>query len=374
MSFEEARAGIEEHMLEQADSVGELLEQLRGRIPAVLIDGPGWDMLIERGRTLPVSLATSVFGFELPIHVREPTADLGLPLIEGSLSATHFKKWCRAQPEDSYTPALLRLLREMGREESALQRIAGKKLLLEYDIDPARRGAFPDPGIFLYPDADARSGDSAVRGPGDLSVIADAVTAAVGRAPDAAERRQAERLFRVMPPGTQIGAMGTFPERPRALRIATTGFRTTHALTSFLERTDWPGRPEAVVPFVSELEERGAFARLAAHFDVGPGGVGLPLGVSFYARDTQWLKDIEPWMALIDGLRRQGLAVPEKLSALAESWSGAEIVFGRRGMLLLIRGIHHIKMVLVGDRLEQVKAYVFFLVLPPLPAAAAVTE
>ena len=371
MSMEEGRAGIEKLMLVQADSVGELLEQFRSRISPVLIDGPGWDRLLERAHQLPVSLATSVFGFELPIHVREPRADLGLPLIEGSLSATHFKEWCRAQAEDSYTAALLRLLREMGREESALQRIAGKKLLLEYDIDPSHRGPYPDPGIFLYPDADVRSGDSAVRGAGDLSAIADAVTTACGREPDVAERQQVERLFLAMPSGTHIGAVGAFPERPRGLRIAVSGFRTTRELTSFLDRTDWPGRSEAVVPFVSELEERGAFAHLAAHFDVGPGGVGLPLGVSFYARDTQWLKDIDPWMALIDGLGEGGFAVPEKLSALAESWSGAEMVFGRRGMLLLIRGIHHIKLVLVGDRIEQVKAYVFFLVLPPLPAADA---
>jgi len=63
--------------------------------------------------------------------------------------------------------------------------------------------------------------------------------------------------------------------------------------------------------------------------------------------------------------------VQEKLSALAESWAGVETVFGRRGMLLVVRGIHHFKVSLVGDRFEEVKAYVFCLVFPPLQADSA---
>ncbi len=373
MNIDEARASIEKHMLAQADSVGELLEQFRNRIPPVLIDGPGWDRLLERANGLPISLATSVFGFEFPLHEHEPRADFGVPLFEGSQSAAHFEEWCRSQPDHPPTTAVVQLLREMGQEGSALGRIAGTKLLLEYDIDPMGRGGFPDPGIFLYPVAGALSTDGSGEGTGDIGILADAVAKASGWEPDAAERRHAERLVLAMPPGTHIGGVGGFPGRTRALRVAVTGFRTTSALSAFLERTDWPGRPAALAPLVSELEARGAFDHLAAHLDVEPGGVRLPLGVSFYARDTQWLKDIDPWLALIDGLREQGLAVREKLSALAKWW-GAEAVFGRHGRLLVVKGIHHIKIVLVDNRLEQVKAYVFCLVLPPLLATAATTK
>ena len=373
MNIDEARAGIEEHMLAQADSVGELLEQFRSRIPSALIDGPGWDRLVERARGLPISLATSGFGFELPLHEPEPRADLGLALFEGSLSAAHFEAWSRSQPEDASTRAVVRLLREMGREGAALRRIAGTRLLLEYDIDPAD-GPFPDPGVFLYPAADARPDDGSVKELGDLRVIADAVAAASGWEPDGAERRHAERLFLTKPPGAQIGAVGAFPARTRGLRVAITGIRSTHELTSFLERAGWPGRTATLAPFVSDLEARGAFAHLAAHLDVHPGGVRPPLGVSVYARDARWLKDIDPWMELIDGLRAPGFAVPEKLSTLEESWAGVETVFGRRGMLLVVRGIHHIKLVLAGGRWAQAKAYVFFLVFPPLQAAAAAAE
>jgi len=197
------------------------------------------------------------------------------------------------------------------------------------------------------------------------------VAGAGGGQLEASERQQVERLFAAMPPGTHVGSVGAFPARSDGLRIAVTGFRNTRDLTAFLDRADWPGRPGAVAPFVSEMEERDACAHLAAHFDIpAQGGLGPALGVSFYARDTQWVQEVDPWMELIDGVGEHGLALPDKLSALATSWSGAEAVFGRRSMLLLVRGIHHIKLVFADDRCQQVKAYVFVLMLPPFPAAA----
>ena len=371
MNIEESRAVLEKHMLAQADSVGELLEQFRSRISSALIGDCGWDRLLERARALPISLATSGFGFELPLHDPEPRADLGVALFEGSLSATHFEEWCRTQPDDPSTVSAFRLLRTMGRE-SAIRRIGGTKLMLEYDIDPGRVGPLPDPGIFLYPAPDALSCRDSVGGLEGFHAAADAVAGAGGWKLEAGERRQIERLFSAMPPGTHVGSVGAFPARSDGLRIAVTGFRKTRDFTAFLDRTDWSGRPEAVAPFLSAMEERDAFAHLAAHFDIpAHGGLGPALGVSFYARDTQWVKEVEPWMELIDGVGEHGLALPDKLSALATSWPGAEAVFGRRSMLLLVKGIHHIKLVVADDRFAQVKGYVFVLVLPPFPATAA---
>lgn len=369
MDIKESRAAMERHMLSQADSVGELLEQFRDRIPPALIHGPGWDKLVERGRGLPISLATAGFGFEMPLHDPEPRADLGLALFGGSRSAEHFEEWSRSRAADPSATAVVRLLHEIGRETSDLQRIAGDKLLLEYDIDPGHVGTPPDPGIFLYPDDDALPSDPSARQREDLGVLIDAVAKASGREPDARERRRAERVYRAVPEGTCIGAVGAFPARAKGLRFAVTGLRTTREATAFLERVGWPGRPQTVAALASDLEDRGAFAHLALHLDIRAEGVGPVLGVSFYASDDQWMRAARPWIPLIDRLREQGLTVPEKSSALMDSWSGAETAFGRGSMLMIVRGIHHIKLVLADDRWQQVKAYVFLLVFPPFPAA-----
>ena len=371
MNFDEARASIEKQMLAQADSVGELLQQFKSRIPSALIAGRGWNRLVERASGLPISLATAGFGFELRLHEAEPRADLGLALFHGSLSATHFEAWSRSRPEDMSARAVVRLLQEMGQQGTALHRIADTKLLLEYDIDPAHPGPLPEPGIFLYPTADALPDPGSAQEPEELCVIAEAVIEACGWTSDRTERQHIERLFLARPPGAQVGAVGAFPDRTRALRVAITGIRSTHELTAFLERAGWPGRAETFAPFVLDLEARGAFAHLAAHLDIDPDGLRPELGVSYYASDAQWLKDIEPWTGIIDGLCVPGLVVPEKLSALTDTWAGVETLFGRRGLLMVVRGIHHFKMTLVGDRFEEVKAYVFCLVFPPLQAATA---
>lgn len=350
-------------MLAQADSVGELLEQFKSRIPPVLVSGSGWDRLVERASGLPISLATSGFGFELRLHESEPRADLGLALFQGSPSADHFEEWSRSRPEDASAGAIVRLLQDMGREGATLY---GAKLLLEYDIDPARPGPFPDPGFFLYPTSDVLPGHGSAWAPEELCVIADRVVAACGWGPDSGERRCAEQLFNASGmPGPQVASLGAFPDRPRALRVGITGIRSTAELTSFLERIGWPGRVDAFAPFVLDLEEQGAFAHLAAHLDIDGGGLRPELGVSYYAQDTRWVMDAEPWMGIIDGLSRSGLVVPEKLSALTGSWTGVETVLGRSSLLLVVRGIHHFKTTLVGDHFKEAKAYVFCLVLPP---------
>ena len=382
MNVDEARIGVEKQMLAQADSVGELLEQFRSRIPTALIDGAGWDMLVERSSELPISLSTTGFGFELHMHEATPRADLGLTLYLGTQSAAHFEEWSRSRPEDESARAIIDLLNEMGGEESALHRITGAKFLLEYDIDPAHPGPFPGPGIFLYPNDDVLTGHhgrsvATTGGVGlaqefeDLGVIVEAVMAACGFVPQGSELRQAEKVLAALPPGAHMGSVGSFPDRARGLRLGITGIRSVGELTSFLERTDWPGQPEGFASFVGDLEERGAFAHLGVHLHIEGGELRPELGVSFYIEGGQWVRETEPWMGVLDGLSASELAVPEKLRALSQSWAGTETVFGRQGVFLVVKGIHHIKMTMVGDRFKEVKAYVFCLMFPSFLSVAA---
>ena len=71
---------------------------------------------------------------------------------------------------------------------------------------------------------------------------------------------------------------------------------------------------------------------------------------------------------LIRSLRDEGPAVEEKLASLAGWSQEPATLFGKTGPFLLMQGVHHVKLVLAGDRLTQVKAYVFMLLSGSMPA------
>ena len=367
MNMESYWIATEERLLPEAGSLGELLEKLRGRVSPVLIGDREWEQVVNRAADLPVTMAAFPFGFELPLHDPRPRADFGASVVGGSRSAAFFEERGRSGEADSSTARIAGLLRESTREASPLRRVAGRKMLLEYDIEPTQDGTCPEPGIFLYPEEWLLVGNG--HRARDLGVVVDAIASAAGWEPDAAERRQAERVYSAMRPETTVRSVGVFPSRARGLRLAVTGFTGTREVTAFLERAHWPGSPAVVDSTLSPLEERGAFAYMGVHFDLQAHGVGPRLGISLFARKAEWLKDVGHWTALIDGMREQRLAVPEKLSALAGSSAGAEALFGKSGPFVLLRGIHHIKLSLVEDQVEQTKAYVFLLMMGSAPGS-----
>ena len=371
--MKESWSYTEERLLLTAGSMGQLLTQLRPHISARLINGQGWERVVARAHETPATMGAFPFGFEIPLHDPEPRADFGVTLVGGSRTAALYQERCAATDNDP-AAALVWLLDQTEREDSLLRRVVGSKMLLEYDIDPGADDARPRPGIFLYPVDDVLAGGAGrLR---ELGAVHDALVFAGGWDPDAAERQQLARVYATLTPDTIIKALGTFPERQRTLRIAVTGFKRAGDVTAFLQRNGWPGQPAAVGEVVSFFAERNAFAYLGLHFDVTAAGVGAALGLSFFAQEKEWLKDIEPWRAVIDGSGACGYALPEKLAELT-SWStGSATLFAKGGPIMLVRGIHHLKFVMAADQVEQVKAYIFFLLMclrPDTPADGVAT-
>ncbi len=363
MNFEEGLVVTQERLSREAGSLGELLARLRGRISSVLIGDREWEQLLERARELPAAMAALPFGFELPLHERRPGADLGVSVVGGTGSAVYFENMVRSGNEDPVVSGIVGLLRETERDDSHLGQVIGRKMMLEYDVWSAPGGTRPAPGIFLRPAERPIAGDGDAGRIRDIGVVLAALASAAGWNLDAAERRLTERVHLAQPADTRIDSFGVFPAREQAIRLAVTGFRSLHDVAAFLERAGWRGG--TVLSTASGLEQRGGFASLGAHIDVRADGPGPSLGLSFLAKHriandpSYWLDCPDQWTTFLDGLRREELAVPEKLDALA-AWSpGPTTLFGASGAFVLVRGIHHIKLVLTGDRVAQVKAYLF---------------
>ena len=341
--------------------MGAFLSGLRSRVPARLVGDQGWEGTLERTRGLPVTMAAFPFGFELPLHLSQPAADFGVSLIGGTQTAGYFEKKGRAKGADAYMARVAGLLRKTKPEDSELRRIVGRKMLFEYDVDSAPPDTSPSPGIFLYPDKKVLIGDGDSQRLKDLGIVADAVASVADWDLGTAERRQVERIYMALTPEIFIWGIGTFPSRGKGIRLAVVGFKETRDVRSFLERIDWPGQPSAIDAIALDLEKRHAFVYMGVHIDIDGNGVGPKLGLSFYAQETEWLKDIQHWMPLMEGLREGGHAIPEKLSELVDWSVGPETFSGKSGKFLLMQGIHHIKSVIVDSQVEQVKAYIFLL-------------
>ncbi len=367
MSFEDEWVANEDGLVREAGSLGELLARTKGLFSPLPIDGGGWEGLVERARELPPTLAGFPLWLGFPIDDSRPAVSLNVSLPGGTRSAAFFEDKGRSGDADPSAAGIASLLGETGKEDSPLRRVVGDRVLLQYDIDPARRTQ-REPGIFLYPVRPTLAGDPSGRRLRDFRVALDAMTSAAGWEPDEPGRRHIERAYLALEPDTRIGAIGAFPSRRRTLRLTMLGFDKACDVMTFLERVDWPGRLPAVASALARIEERGAFARmqLGIQLDIGAAGVGPTLELQVFSANTiydhtGWFKDKGHWTDLIDGLREERLAIPEKLPGLAEWSSGAKMLFGRSGPLLFFKRIHHFAIVLTADGVERVDAYVFLL-------------
>ena len=377
MSFKDEWTSNEERLLREAGSLGELLDRIEGLFSPRLIGGRGWEGLVERAGELPPTLAGFPFWLGFPLDESRRAAELGVSLVGGTRSAAFFENRGRSGNADRLTAAVASLLGETGPEAAPLRRVVGDRVLLEIDVDSTRHVP-GDTGVFLYPVRPTLAGDRSGRRLRDLGLALDAMSAAAGREPDTAERRNVERAYRALEPDARIGAVGTFPCRSSGTRLTMLGFTDAREVTGFLERAGWPGRTATVDAVLSRLQRCGALdhMHLGVHFEVHGNGMGPTLELQIFSQNRMydqqgWFKEKGYWTSLLDGLREEGLAGAGKLSELAAWSSGAKTLFGRSGPFLALQRIHHFKLVLAEDRIRQVNGYVFLLMCSWSPGGRA---
>ena len=363
MSLNPDWARTERCLAPVAESMGHLLARLRPHISPRVLDGPALWRLLDRAAQVPVTTAAFPFGLEVPLHVPEPRANFGVSLVGGSLTAKYFQNAGNVEGTDPSLARLASILDKTDRETSILRRVVGRKMGLEFEIDEDAERT--DPGMFLYPE-----GDVLIGGAGrfrELDTVHDALISACGWSHDPAERRALDCLYETLPSNRRIRRVGTCPSRERVIRTVATDFTTADEVTSYLERAGWTGDASAVGDMVSFLDERGAFVYLGLHFQVSANGLGPELGLSVYVHETDWLKDISHWAPAIEAIGERELALSGKLEELLKWSNGTATLLSEAGPIMLVRGIHHIKLSIVGGRVGPVNAYVFFLAMSMRP-------
>ena len=360
MEIDEAVTLTQERLAQEGATMADLIGHFRNRVAPVLVGDPQWERILECAGQLPISMGALPFGFELPLHEPAPEADFGASLASGTRTAAFFRE--RAQA-DGTARAITRLFREMDAEASPLRDIVGRKLMLEYDIGSALDRERSHPGMFLRP------GERPIVGAGgqveEVGTVVDALVSCVGWDRNDAERENVERVYLAQPEDTRLDSFGVFPSRKRSIRLAVMGFKAGEELRAWLENAGWPGQLSAVDSVIARFKERANIVRSGANVDVREEGLGPTLGLTLivkqrYTKDSRyWLDGLTDWDPFLEALGHEDVVVPEKLAALARWVSKPLPLFGKSGRYVLMRGIHHIKLVISGDRLREAKAYVF---------------
>ena len=363
MDIDQAVTLTQDRLAEEGDTLGELLGHFRDRVSSVLIGDPEWERVLECASRLPITMGALPFGFELPLHERRPEADFGASLASGTRSAAFFRQRARTDKTDETARAIVRLFEQMDGEDSPLREVVGRKLMLEYDIGSAGNAEGSFPGMFLRPGERPIIGNAGQAN--DVGMVVDALVSCVGWEKNDAERANVERAYLAQPVDTRMDSFGVFPSRARSIRLAIMGFKSQRELGSYLRNSGWPGEISAVDNVVSRFKERADIVRTGVNIDVQDEGLGPTLGLTLivkqrYTKDSRyWLDGLTDWDPFLQALSHEDLVVREKLAALAGWVSKPTTLFAKSGRFVLLRGIHHIKLVISEDRLQKAKAYVF---------------
>ena len=365
MDIEKATAITEDRLSEEGETMGELLENFRDRISPVLIGEPQWLRILNCAATLPIEMGAFPFGFELPLHEPLPEADLGVSFASGTKTASLFQERKRIDESNWTTKFVDRLFRQMESPDAALREIVGRKLMLEYDIGSAKEGSRAEPGLFLRPNERPIIG--ATGQVDDVRTIEDALVASVEWPQNETERANVDRVYLSQPEDTRIDSFGVFPSRTRSIRLAIMGFRNQDEVGRYLEGIEWPGETLAVESVVSRFTERTDVSRIGINIDVSEAGVGPKIGLVLivkqrYTKDSRyWLDGLTDWDPFLSALEQEDIVIQEKLKELRRWLSKPTVLFAKSGRFILMRGIHHIKLVVANERLAQVKAYIYLI-------------
>lgn len=330
----------------------DIVPELQPFVPPSLIDGGGWNRLLDRVGSLPGWATAAGAGFEFRLF-GDAAADFAVAVVPGSpLLEFYVARGKDARP-DSAAMSLGRFFAQVtGCPPSSWFEAA----MLEYDVAGAAPGQAADPGLFVRL-IHGEPGRSAKPLP-PASVLAAMLARAVGWAEVEGEARAVERVAAVLPPGGEVGQIGAMPGRGlQAIRLIVDGVATEDVPDS-LGRLGWPGEVGQVMAVLGEMGDVAPHFRLS--LDISVGGLSPRLGLELYplernGRDHWLTTGRSAWQPIVERLEVLQWCQPDKARGLLD-FPGFDKLFSERGVFILYRGVNHVK-VSVEAGAVSAKAY-----------------
>ena len=377
MNYDQKYADSERLLSFEGDSLAELLENFGERISPVLVSAEHRTRLLSCAQQIPASVAALPFGFMLPL-LRDPAgAVLAISLASGTQSAAHYERFKKNAAATAAEAGLSRLLvstREVD-YPSPVQQITGRKWILEYDLfghaeDYRRRPwvvfrTSEQPIIERQADREA------------LEVVLNEIFDKARWSVHAKKIDQILYLHEVLEAPAEILTLGVFAADDIKFRVGVGGFQGSEELSKFLARVGCvEHQRSAVKSVIGFFENRQILDDLSIRVDLGASGPGSTLRLGLYTKKRaaddprHWLDSTQAWNPFFERLQDLVKFDSKKISALSKWQSPPEALFGRSGLLFLIRGIHHIEVSVCDGRIDDVKAHVFCLLCPSLTETA----
>ena len=365
MDFETAQKLSQDRLAQEGENIGDLFKLARSWTSEKLIGSREWEEILEVARDLPITMGAFPCGFEIPLHSGLPEADFGVSLTSGTRTGDYFVERSKATTSDisPYYGVIANLFASMEQPDSTLRDIVGRKVMLEFDVGSGKNTNQELPGNFLRPGQGPIIGSQGQTK--DVIKVADSLVSCVGWQLKPETEKLLEHIYLSQPKETRMDSFGVFPSRSRDIRLAVMGFESPKELVSYLETIKWPGNIATVEAVTSRFQERASITLNVVNLDVGESQLGPELGLSamFTQRYTNergyWLEDPSIWVPFLEALDHEEIVVKDKLEALYDWLLKPKILYGKAGRLILLRGIHHIKLVISEGELAKVKAYVF---------------
>ena len=321
------------------DGLDLLLGELKSLFPCGLVDGAGWQRLLECAACLPASIATSI-GFEHRLMEEDPRVDfcVGFSRITSEAFERSLKRAYGASA--NYIVESARALRET---ESELRRFADSGIL-EFDLIEPPVGDIPVPSIFFSMSADgARNG-----------LVQDIA----GWSDQTGEFSPIAHILSALPEHGKLMNAGAMLSRTgRMIRLGLGGMQRQTAI-EFLHRLEWSGPIQEIDSMLKKLD--GTYSSAAIALDVGNFGIGSRIGLEFFVQGkrpaTGWAT-IEPkdWLPMIERLESLQWCSSGKGQGL-RNWSGFERAYSEDAVFRIFKGINHFKLVISRDGMDA-KAY-----------------
>ena len=376
-NYDQKYADSERLLSSEGDSLAELLENFGERISPVLVSTEHRDRLLSCAQQIPASAAALPFGFMLPLLQDPAGAVLAISLASGTQSAAHYERIEKNAAATAAEAGLSRLLgstRELD-TPSPVQQITGRKWILEYDLFGHAEDYQRHPWVVFRTSEQPIIERHADREA--LEIVLNEIFDKARWSTNANKIDQILYLHEVLEAPAEILTLGVFAADDIKIRVGVGGFQDSEAVSNYLARIDCVEHQRtAVKSVIGFFENRQILDDLSIRVDLGASGLGSTIRLGLYTKKRaaddprHWLDSIQAWNPFLKRLQDLVEFCPKKISALSKWQSPPEILFGRSGLLFLIRGIHHIEVSVCDGRIDDVKAHVFCLLCPSLTETA----